>query len=321
MMRPASVIECFDWNGFRFFLAVARAGQLSRASKTLGVDVATVSRHLTQFETSIGARLFERSPSGYALSEMGRQMLVSAEQIEGTILRLPCALTAETSVAQRVKIGAPHGFGDYFLARRLADLCDHHPGLDPEIMISSEPHSLAKREVDLNITTTCPREGRLFSRKLTDFSAGLYASQSYLDSHAPLRRADDVREHTLIGTSDDSMPADGGLDAIVPRFRSSNLSVMINAVLGGAGLCMLPDFVADQHDGLVRVLPKIVSAKRGLWLVVHADMREDARVRAVSSFILSQVRAERNFFLRTAARDQVTMRPGTWTVQPAVAAP
>jgi DNA-binding transcriptional LysR family regulator len=321
MTRPASVLECFDWNGFRFFLAVARAGQLSRASRSLGVDVATVSRHLTQFETSIGARLFERSPSGYALTAVGRQMLVSAEQIEGTILRLPCSLTAETSIAQQVKIGAPHGFGDYFLARRVVDLCDHYPGLNPEILISTEPHSLAKREVDLNITLVRPSEGRLFSRKLTDFSVGLYGSQSYLDSRSQPRQISDLNDHTLIGTAGEPDSIGTGLDTMVPRFRSTNLSAMINAVLGGAGLCMLPDFVADQHDDLVQVLPETVTAKRGLWLVVHADMRDDARVRAVSSFILAQVRTERSFFLRPDKTAQPDPRSRVWASQPVAVSP
>jgi DNA-binding transcriptional LysR family regulator len=305
------VQEHFDWNGFRFFLAVARAGRLSRASKLLGVDVATVSRNLNHFEASIGARLFERGPEGYSLSDSGRQMMASAEQIEGTILRLPRSLAREAAAVQRIRIGLPHGFGDYFLARRIAALCSHYPDISPEILVRSEPYSLARREVDLSVTLSRPSEGRLFCRKLTDFDMGLYASRSYASSHPPVTSIEDIKDHPLVGMADQSDEIEHCFHAIVPRFRSTSLSAMVNAVLGGAGLCILPHFVASQHDGLVHILPDSLAIRRSLWLIVHADMKADPGVKAVSSFISSQVDEERTFFLGKAADDHGSIYAGT----------
>jgi DNA-binding transcriptional LysR family regulator len=315
----AHVQEHFDWNGFRFFLAVARAGRLSRASKLLGVDVATVSRNLNHFEASIGARLFERGPDGYSLSDSGRQMMASAEQIEGTILRLPRSLAREARAAQRIRIGVPHGFGDYFLARRIATLCNHYPDISPEILVRSEPYSLAKREVDLSVTLNRPSEGRLLCRKLTDFDMGLYASRSYANLHPPVKTIEDIKDHPVVGMADQSYEVEHCFHAIVPRFRSTSLSAMINAVLGGVGLCILPHFVASQHDGLARILSDSLTIRRGLWLIVHADMKADPGVRAVSSFISSQVDEERSFFLGTTADDRGSIYAGTSRRQAAAA--
>ena len=58
----------YDWNDLRHFLAVARTGSTIAASKSLKVSQATVSRRVTVLEETIGAALFARSASGYALT-------------------------------------------------------------------------------------------------------------------------------------------------------------------------------------------------------------------------------------------------------------
>jgi DNA-binding transcriptional LysR family regulator len=64
-----------------------------------------------------------------------------------------------------------------------------------------------------------------------------------------------------------------------------------------AGLCILPCFMAADEARLNRVLRKDVKLVRSFWLIVHADMRELARVRFCSEFIAEEVRAQRKLFL------------------------
>ena len=49
-----------DWDDLRYFLAIARAGSLSGAARTLGVNHSTVFRRLHAFEARLGVRLFDR---------------------------------------------------------------------------------------------------------------------------------------------------------------------------------------------------------------------------------------------------------------------
>ena len=74
--------------------------------------------------------------------------------------------------------------------------------------------------------------------------------------------------------------------------QSSNLIAQLQACLAGAGLCVLPDFIAAREAGLVRVLPDAVALERSLWLVVHADLRSLARVRAAMEMIVEAVKAD-----------------------------
>jgi Bacterial regulatory helix-turn-helix protein, lysR family len=67
--------ELMDWDDLRIFLAVARSESLSAAGKRLKIDPATVGRRIARLETTISARLFAKSPQGYALTEEGTRLL------------------------------------------------------------------------------------------------------------------------------------------------------------------------------------------------------------------------------------------------------
>jgi DNA-binding transcriptional LysR family regulator len=128
----------FDWNHLRAFLAVARTGRLTAAAARLGADHATVSRHIAGLEAALQARLFERAPTGYSLTPQGERLLPAAEQVEALTLAAEGeVLGADRSVSGVVRIGAPEGFGSYFLAPRLARLAEAHPQLEIELVAIS----------------------------------------------------------------------------------------------------------------------------------------------------------------------------------------
>ena len=57
-----------EWDDFKHFLAVARLGSLSEAARTLKTSPATVGRRIAALEERLGARLFDRGQTGYALT-------------------------------------------------------------------------------------------------------------------------------------------------------------------------------------------------------------------------------------------------------------
>jgi DNA-binding transcriptional LysR family regulator len=163
--------------------------------------------------------------------------------------------------------------------------------------------NLTKREADLAIGLARPEEGRLHARKLTDYELGLYGSTEYLNRCGEPRDREVLREHTLVGYIPEMIYAEE-LDYIPliskdvgPSITSSNLIAQFNMTLAGAGLCILPCFMAAREARLKRVLQRDVKLIRSFWLIVHADMRDLARVRFCSEFIAEEVRAQRKLFL------------------------
>ncbi len=306
----------FDWNALKSFLAVARTGRLTAAAGRLGADHTTVGRRIEALEQALGVKLFWRSPNGYALTAQGERFVTTAEGMESLALKARGEVgEAATSVRGAVRIGAPEGFGSYFLARRMAALAERHPKLEVQLVAMPAILSLSKREADLAITLRCPPKGRLLARKLTDYRLRLYGAPSYLDARAPITHRGDLAGQRFIGYIEDLLYAEelDYLEAlgaeIAVGLKSSNLIAQLQATLAGAGLCILPDFIGLTEPGLVPVLGDAVSLTRSFWLVTHPDLAGLARVQAVSSFVVEAVKRAKKLFLGTEPPPRTGAQP------------
>lgn len=294
-----------DWDHFRFFLAVARKGTLSAAAAHLGTEHTTVARRIQALEESLNTRLFLKTNAGYELTAAGENVLSTAEGMESSFLsaKALAGLGAQT-VAGTVRVGAPDGFGSMFVAPRLHALTGAHPELSVELLATARVFSLSKREADIAISLSMPRQSRVVSRRLTDYRLHLYAAKSSLKKTSPIRTKEDVRRHRFVGYIEDLLfaPELNYLNAvggnIEAQIRSTNLLAQVHATLSGAGICVLPNFVAAGHPQLVPVLPGEVSVTRSFYMHIHEDNRNAAHIREVATFISSEVERNQSLFLQ-----------------------
>lgn len=304
-----------SWDDLRFFLAVARSGTLSAAAVQTGTEHTTVGRRIRALEETLSARLFHRSNLGYALTEAGENLLSAAESMESAFLSASAAAEAARTVSGTVRIGAPDGFGSVFLAARMHRLTRRHPGLEVEIMATARIFSLSKREADIVVSLSPPQQARVVARRLTDYRLFVYGAGPYLADHPPIRAVSDLQAHNFVGYIEDMLFTRelnylGALGpAVSARLRSTNLLAQVHATLAGAGLCILPAFIAAAHPGLQPVLPEAVSLTRAFHMHIHEDHRQAAHIRAVAAFIASEVEEARDLFggagaLRCAAREE-----------------
>jgi DNA-binding transcriptional LysR family regulator len=73
--------------------------------------------------------------------------------------------------------------------------------------------------------------------------------------------------------------------------RAGTVQTIPPAVAAGAGVSVLPCFLADPDPTFERIVPKPVLS-HALWLVIHPDLRATARVRVVYDFLGELVRTE-----------------------------
>lgn len=293
----------FDWNLVRSFLAITRTGSMTAAAKRLKIDYSTLSRRIAALEASLGSQLFDRRTSGSSLTEAGERLLEMAEQMDQ--LATSAAQSIGDSKLQAngaVRIGTPDGFGTKFLAPRLGELSDRHPDLTIELVAMPREFSLSRREADIAVSLTQPSEGRLHSRKLTDYELGLYASKDYLAKHPAIKTTTDVPSHRFISYIDDLVYSQEleythfVSPDLRPAIKSSNLIAQLNSTIAGAGLCVLPCFIAQTEPQLVRVLPNF-RLIRTFWLVLHSDLRNIARIRVTADFMAEQASQAQTLFL------------------------
>ena len=287
-----------DWDDLRVFLAVARSESLSGAGKALRLDPATVSRRIVKLEEALGARLFVKSPQGYAVTEAGLRLLPHAEAVEQAVQAAADDLRGGAGgLTGQIRIGAPDGCANYLLPQVVAAICDDNPGLEVQIVALPRVINLSKREADLVIAVSPPTAGRLTVQRLTDYHLHLAASRTYLDRHGTPQQRADLTAHRIVGYIPD-MIFDKELDylaeigvAEVP-LASNSVPVQLNWLRHGAGIGMVHDFAMPSAPELVKVLPAEVSLTRAFWLIRHADDRRIDRMNRFADLLAQGVRRE-----------------------------
>lgn len=295
----------FTWDDLRYFLAVARSGQLSGAARSLRSSHATVARHIDRLEFALKVKLFERNPRGYELTGVGRRLIETVERMEAEAERLQSDVTTGGSLLQGVvRISALEGFSNFFLVDRLNAFAASHPNITLELITIQQIIALSRKEADVAVTLDPPKAGPYASEKIIDYTLHLYAAPAYLAGRPPIARREDLLDHFFIGYVQDLIFSPGldylrsilaGLQA---GFQSSSLFAQLTATLGGRGLCVLPHFVAARFPELVMVLPQEVGLRRTYWLTRHQDLAEVPRIRSVADFILTTARANEGLFIR-----------------------
>lgn len=292
-----------NWDDLRFFLAVAREGQILRAAQRLGTSQARVNRRITQFEEAVGEKLFDRRTVGCSLTRNGRALMPNALAAEEAMLRLRTNDDADSvsNIKGTVRIGAPDGFGASYLAAHLPKLRALYPDLKVQLVPAPRSFSLSQREADIAIVIGRPQKGRLKTTKLTDYSLGLYAAKSYLAKHGAPASKDDLGEHELVGYVDDLIYTPEldfnknfwpGWDS---QFEISSALAQVTAVRAGGGIGILHDFAVRDDPDLVSLFPE-TKAERSYWVVWHEAMDAIPHISVTTRFIIETVRQDRKLF-------------------------
>ena len=291
-----------DWSDYQAFLAIARAGQLARAAAAMRVDATTVGRRLRRLEARLGTTLFEQTREGQVLTEAGERLLAAVEAME----RAAADVAEERGgggLSGTLRISVSEGFGTWFLANRLPEFAAAHPGLTLDLVASSGFLSPSKREADIAVVLSRPKAGPVIARKLSDYALRLYASPAYLAQAGTPARAEDLAQgHRLVGYIPDLLyaPELRYLDEILPglaaTIRSSSINAQHRLLAQGAGIGVLPCFLADSDPSLQGVLPERCIT-RSFWIVTHKDTHNLARVRAGVKWMTDMVARHRTLIL------------------------
>ncbi|RTR06942.1 LysR family transcriptional regulator [Halomonas nitroreducens] len=300
-----------DWQDIQIFLEVARSERLTDAARRLGVDHSTLSRRTRRFEQALNTQLFERSTHGYQLTEAGQQLLAHAEEMARHAFEAGESLADQDhQIGGQIRLGVTEGFGTWVIAPLLSAFCARHPGVTLDLLALPRVVNLSRHEADLAITIERPVSPGLVISRLCDYRLRLYGSRDYLDRHGTPRRLTELGRHRLIGYVDDLIFSqqlsylDPLLDPAVvgqpgPHFamRSTSVTTQHAAALAGAGLAVLPCFMASTSEALLNVLEDEVEVARQFWITARQEQRRLARVRLLWDFLREALEANRDFLM------------------------
>jgi DNA-binding transcriptional LysR family regulator len=292
--------DTMDWDKLRVFHAVAEAGSFTHAGETLNLSQSAVSRQISALEEALQVPLFHRHARGLILTEQGEALNRTVREVFAKLAMTEALLTeSKEKPAGRLKVTTTAGFGSHWLAPRLHRFLDLYPDVSMTLLLDDLELDLAMREADVAIRMHPPRQPELVQRHLLEMSWHVCASPGYLKRYGVPQRAEDLDEHRLVLFGDYRPPvadvnwlADAGRRAGGTRratLEVNSLQAMALAMLSGLGIGALPDYMALEMQGLVRVLPELKSPKVGVYFVYPEELRNSKRVAVFRDFLLAEL--------------------------------
>jgi len=243
-------------------LEVARCGSLAQAGATLGLNHATVSRRISALERDLRAPVLIRTVQGCELTEFGAGLLESCELIERALADVSdkaASGPAERSLSGLVRIATTDGFGAGLVAPLMAELHQINQGLQVEIVTSTrlDPYGLG---ADIEIGVGEPLVSRPHAEALTRYRLALYASEDYIRHYGMPSTPEELRGHSLVYYVEPLLRVDELhiLDQFIGPHRvcigSTSIHAQVAATREGAGIGLLPAYLAEPFPDLRRVL-------------------------------------------------------------------
>src|SRR5262249_39677475 len=155
---------------------------------------------IDRLEEELGVVLFERSREGTVLSAAAEAMLPAAEDMERGLVQFAAAVDAVETVAEGVvRLTAPPGVADAFVAPLLARFHERYPRVVGELDASVAYADLTRREAELALRTTRPQSGDLVAARLASSRSVPLTSPDYARELGRLKRWSDARWITWAG--------------------------------------------------------------------------------------------------------------------------
>lgn len=251
----------------------------------------TVSRHLTDLETSLGAVLFTRSRDGMLATAMAEQIFAKAELVEGEILGLQReAHSLDTVLAGQVRVTSPPLLSQYMLMPHLAAFTRQYPGIEISLHSSFSIDDLMRGAADVAFRSQFNPNENLVGRRLPDFVDRAYAAPSYIADHW---FEGDQTDATWIGRGvndpGNTWIKEGPFPEAKVRHQIPDMLDQAQAAKEGLGMVVLPCFFADALEGLARIPGTGPVSSRPAWVLTHPDLRTSIRVMTFVRFLVAEM--------------------------------
>ncbi len=270
-----------DWDDLRFLLAIGRAGTLAGAARRLSVNQTTVARRLASAEKQLGSKLFARAEGNLRPTPAGEAALQHARAIEEEVAALQAGAGHMDDVPSgNVRISAVPLFVNHLLVPAAPDLLKAYPKLRLDFLADGSNADLRKGEADLALRLGRPTKGGAhLAQRLGSVTYAAYG---------PVDGPDDLPwlayEESLRHLPHAQWLADARKD-VCTQMAFNDGDAILQAMEAGAGRSLVPCFIGDKRPRL-RCLQHLPGLARELWLITHAGMRHQQRIRLVRDWIV-----------------------------------
>jgi DNA-binding transcriptional LysR family regulator len=249
------------------FVAVGEAGSFAGAANLLGRDASVISRRVGQLERRLSVRLLSRTTRHVSLTEVGS---VYFRRLQAILDELATASTEASDFAAypqgTLRISLPVTFGRQWVAPSFASFLARYPQIKIDARFTDRIVDVIADGFDVAIRVGVLNDSSLTARRIASYRNILIAAPAYLERRGRPRMPADLKDHSCLGFPshpywpDWMLAKDGQRRTVRPNCSlvSDNSEVILMATLDGAGIALLPDWLAGpslRERKLAQVLP------------------------------------------------------------------
>jgi len=244
---------------------------------------------MRSLEQSLGVRLIDRKKSGYELTQAGETLKITASHMEHEILQMDSKLGGQDArLIGELRVTSTNAMASTILMPVFTGFNRQYPDVELHVISSNKKISLVERSADIAIRLTNTPTDALVGRRVATVATTAYASRKYL---AGRRKAGEKAAWFSVSccgfhqtwTKKQSGPQQR-------NFCVDDTLLTLAAMKQQQGLAYLPCFLGDADPELERVCPPDPQMNLGLWLLVHPDLKETARVIAFCDYLIDAMR-------------------------------
>ena len=283
-----------DIEVLELFVEVMRTRNFTDIARARGIAPSSVSRAMTNLETELGIRLFQRSTRKLAPTEAGQ---IYFERIFPVLGELQAARLIAADLSEEpngtLRVTASTVYGDMHIAPLLPEIAKRYPSLDIELILTDAYLDLIEERIDIAIRVGTLQESTYIARQLKKMTFYICASPAYLEQHGTPETPHQVSAHDCLlfprpGYNLNWLFKDSsGKMTEVPisgKCLITNSQAIRKCAIAGMGLTLLPD-----------------------WLV-EEDIRSGALIRLFNDFTVTATDYEGAIWLMYPSREYVPVK-------------
>jgi DNA-binding transcriptional LysR family regulator len=284
-------------------LTVAEAGSLSAAARRLNAPLATVSRKVSELESHLRTKLFNRSSRTLTLTDAGSTYIAASKRILADVKEAERAASGEYAAPTgELIVTAPVGLGRLHLIPILAEFFMVYPDIDARLVLSDRVVSLLEDHIDVALRIGELPDSSLIALRVGSVRRVACASPTYLAGRGMPRAPDELVGHDCISyagftAADVWTFVRGKVDVAVPvqtRLVVSSVEAACDAARTGIGITVAFSYhikAALDAGTLVTVLDGFQPPALPLNLVYAAGRFLPIKLRAFLDFAAPRLKA------------------------------
>lgn len=289
-------------DAMQILLAAVESGSLSKASRSLRLPLATVSRKVSELESYLNASLLIRSAKGLELTPAGRSYVSGAKAILEQLSEVERAASGEyTEPKGELVVTAPVMFGRLHVLPVATRFLEAFPDVQLKLMFTDRVTDFLEDQVDLAVRIGDLPDSSLTAARVGTVRRVMCASPAYLSVHGIPASPEALAEHRVVTFDSVSAPTTWLFEAQGKEIRVSfkarlcvnTIDAAIDAALDDVGLIRVASYQIAEHARarrLALVLQDYEPAPRPVHVVYDRQNRLPLKMRAFIDFAVPKIR-------------------------------